>query len=99
MNPCLKTGANVWLQSHSCVLHGDLFKVGSTWMLHHTGMENAVYNAFDALSGVHANFFDNDAERAHEERNLFDLTSKNVILLQDDYVYPSAELIRILLEQ
>lgn len=91
MNPCIKTGANVWLQSHSCVLHGDLFKVGEVWMLHHTGMENAVYNSFDAPSGVHANFYDSDAEQDHRQRRIMlSLESKNVILLHEDFVLETA---------
>lgn len=34
---CIKTGADVWLDSHQCVIHCDVFKVGSSVVLHHTG--------------------------------------------------------------
>lgn len=37
MNPCIKTGANVWIESEGAALHGDLFRVGSTYLLKHTG--------------------------------------------------------------
>lgn len=37
MNPCIKTGANVWIESGKAALHGDLFRIGSTYLLKHTG--------------------------------------------------------------
>lgn len=35
---CIKTGCDVYLESHCGVLHGDMFKVGDVFILHHCGM-------------------------------------------------------------
>jgi len=31
---CIKTGADVYLPEHGCTVHGDLFRVGDTYILH-----------------------------------------------------------------
>ena len=35
---CIRTGCDVYLASHGGVLHGDMFKVGDVYILHHCGM-------------------------------------------------------------
>lgn len=37
---CIKTGCYVYLASHGGVLHGDMFRVGDTFILHHCGMNS-----------------------------------------------------------
>lgn len=35
---CIKTGCDVYLESHGGVLHGDMFRIGDVFILHHCGM-------------------------------------------------------------
>lgn len=31
--PCIKTGADVYIAAHAAIIHGDLFRVGDTFIL------------------------------------------------------------------
>lgn len=35
-NPCLKTGADVFIESHTAIAHGDLYLVGPIYLFVHT---------------------------------------------------------------
>lgn len=60
MTPCRKTGANVWITSHECILHGDLFRVGDVWILHY--VEGQRYGVSPAeRAACHAVFNDESA--------------------------------------
>lgn len=37
-NPCVKTGANVWLESEDAVFHGDLYAVAEMWVFRYRDM-------------------------------------------------------------
>lgn len=37
LNPCIKTGANVWIDSHGAALHGDLYHVAGVYVLRYVG--------------------------------------------------------------
>lgn len=37
MNLCIKTGADLWVESHQAYFHGDAFLVAETFIFHHTG--------------------------------------------------------------
>lgn len=53
---CIRTGCDVYLASHGGVLHGDMFKVGDTYILHHTGMETMRFDG--CLGGCEYSFND-----------------------------------------
>lgn len=42
---CVKTGCDVYLESHGGALHGDMFRIGNVWIFHHCGMETVNFEA------------------------------------------------------
>lgn len=73
-NPCIKTGANVYLTGHGGYLHGDLFHVGNCYYLRYVG--DVGYSS-DVVC-----FAEFDTEVPENEC----LWVRDTILIQSDYV-------------
>jgi hypothetical protein len=59
MNPCIKTGANVWLESGHAI-HGDLYVCNGTYVLRYN--TNGKYRHDIAIEQCDAMFLDLQAE-------------------------------------
>lgn len=66
---CIKTGADVWIEQHSCLVHGDLFEVGDCYILNcgagweHCTSWHIVLGAPGYLSHLTMYAFENCGER------------------------------------
>lgn len=67
MNPCLKTGADVLIESHQAVIHGDLYVCGEMFVLRylHGDTHEPNYQYEQArIDGAHASFFNNACDHS-----------------------------------
>src|ERR1700674_5916242 len=70
MNPCLKTGADVLIESHQAVLHGDLYICGEMFILRYLHGETHEPNyQYDSLriNSSHATFFNATCDRCDHQ--------------------------------
>lgn len=70
MNACLKTGADVLIESHQAVLHGDLYVCGEMFILRYTlGSTNEPNYQYEQkrIDGAHASFFNNACDAADSQ--------------------------------
>lgn len=90
MNPCIKTGANVYLQSHDAIVHGDLYRIGDTWYLVHCDEDTWNYAPQPGeVHQCHAHFNIQQAEvmqRFYKVPVVHFFDSKRTICLHDDFV-------------
>lgn len=75
---CIKTGCDVYLASQGSVLHGDMFKVGGVYILHHCGMDTM---SFGPCAESRCDFAFNDSDHALNEVNCMYLDSEDIIAM------------------
>lgn len=66
MNPCIKTGCDVLIESHQAILHGDLYVCGEMFILRY--IASAEFNYMqERIDNAHASFFNNASDHADHE--------------------------------
>ncbi len=112
MNPCLKTGADILIESHQAILHGDLYVCGEMFVLRYIPLHDAqrwIHEPnfiFDTprIANPDASFFNNACDHADHEMpwcppdNLH-LEGAGVWLIHRDYVKLSDGLSELLAAQ
>lgn len=90
MNPCIKTGCDVFITSHGTVLHGDLYKLETVYILRY-GIGQAFNDNPKAIKKCFAQF---DDAKAEHEGNLFgtqrfinfDSSQWGTLIINEEYV-------------
>ena len=112
MNPCLKTGADVLIETHQAILHGDLYVCGEMFVLRYIPEHDAarwiheprwIYDTI-RISNPHASFFNNACDHADNEMpwaapEVLHLEGAGVWVIHRDYVQLSDELKEMLAAQ
>lgn len=95
MNPCIKTGANVWLESHGAAIHGDLYAVNGVILLRY--LPHSQYMRDDLTADdCDMVFLDRQAERnamLHPDcvTDFLNLESAGVIIVAERAAFMSDE--------
>lgn len=92
MNPCIKTGANVFITSHGTVLHGDLYKLEGVYVLRYN-VDQPFNDDPKAIRECFAKFDDHLAEVNSNSLSAFpplminfDAPKYGTLILHHDYV-------------
>lgn len=90
MNPCIKTGADVFITSHGTVLHGDLYKLAGIYVLRY-GLDQPFLDDPKAVKKCFARFDDavaeSDGNLFGEPRFInFDASQWGTLIIHEDYV-------------
>ncbi len=66
MNPCIKTGCDVLIESHQAVLHGDLYVCGEMYVLRYIASGDFIYET-DRIANAQVSFFNSACDHADHE--------------------------------
>lgn len=98
MNACIKTGANVYIESHNAVARGDLYLVGPMFLFVHTASPYWIWEPKpDQIADCHAQFFNKGIteNRQHFFPNEPPLEhwfqAQRMIVLHSDFVQTNLE--------
>lgn len=92
MNSCIKTGADVWLTSHHCMVHGDMYRCGLMYVFRYC--EDVRYDVRQACAHF---VFDDDlamvaaAEMPNRPPPFIDLQGARVMVINTLYVKDQRE--------
>ena len=90
MNPCVKTGARVWIESHNAIANGDLYRVGEVYLYVHVSSDVWDFSPnFEEVMKTYAHFYNRHVQRA-QQYSPFPLehwfANQKIIALLADYV-------------
>lgn len=91
MNPCIKTGADVYITSHGTVLHGDLYALDGMFVLRY-GIGQDFNDDPKAIAKCYARFDDAAAELKGIQLDIlprvinFDTSQWGTLIIHEDYV-------------
>lgn len=91
MNPCIKTGCDVFITSHGTVLHGDLYQLDTMFVLRY-GIGQDFNDSPKAIAKCYARFDDAAAElKGYRLGNKpmtinFDTSQWGTLIIHEDYV-------------
>jgi hypothetical protein len=112
VNPCLKTGADVLIESHQAVIHGDLYVCGEMFVLRYLPDHDAskwihdvhwIYDT-DRIENPHARFENSLADEVSNGTpwlppDNLQLEGAGVWMIHRDYVQLNPELTALLSDQ